>query len=99
MRTGRILGLAAAASLATSVQARADMIQFQGVTRGCFYSSSESGCTPGSSSTLLFLTYLSGTFNVTSDVSGQAGLHNLGSFSVTGDPASYVGSHFLLDVI
>jgi len=55
----------------------------------------------------LFLTYVGSTFNVTT-VDGMAGIgaapgspnvNNLGSFFLTGDAASYAGSHFLLDVV
>jgi hypothetical protein len=85
---------------------QAQQIQFQGSTTGCFYASSETGCTPASSSSLLYLSYLNSTFDVTS-VDGLAGIgaaakspnvDNLGSFAVTGDMSSYTGSHFLLDV-
>jgi hypothetical protein len=85
----------------------AQEINFQGMTRGCFYIASESGCAPGASSSELFLTYLGSTFDVTT-VDGMAGIggapgtpniNNLGSFFVTGDPASYTGSRFWLDVV
>jgi hypothetical protein len=85
----------------------AQEVNFQGSTKGCFYSALESGCSPGASSSQLFLTFLGSTFDV-STVDGMAGIgaapgtpnvNNLGSFFVTGDPASYTGMHFWLDVL
>lgn len=85
----------------------AQEVNFKGFTKGCFYSALESGCAPGATSSQFFLTFLGSTFDV-STVNGMAGIgaapgapnvNNLGSFSVTGDPASYTGAHFWLDVI
>lgn len=104
--TRRTLALAAFALLGTAGASQAQEIQFVGSTKGCFYAASESGCTPASSSTLMYLSYLNSSFDVTT-VDGLAGIgaapgapnvNNLGTFSVTGDPAAYGGSHFLLDV-
>lgn len=104
--TRSMLALAAFALFGIARTSHAQAIQFQGSTTGCFYASWESGCTPGSSSSLMYLSYLSSTFDVTS-VDGLAGIgsapgtpnvNNLGSFAVTGDMSSYTGSHFLLNV-
>jgi PEP-CTERM motif len=85
----------------------AQELNLQGSTKGCFYSASESGCTPGVSSSRFFLSFLGSTFNV-STVDGMAGIgaaagtpnvNNLGSFFVTGNPASYTGTRFWLDVL
>jgi hypothetical protein len=101
------LALAALALLALAGASEAQEIQFQGSTKGCFFAASELSCTPASSSTLTYLSYLGSSFDVTT-VDGLAGIgaaagtpnvNNLGSFSVTGDAAAYTGSHFLLDVV
>ena len=103
----RALGLVAAGLFGVTGTLQAQEIQFQGSTNGCLYASWESGCTPSASSSLLFLTFLNSSFDVTT-VDWQAGIgsspgtpnvNNLGSFAVTGDPASYNGAHFLLDVV
>jgi hypothetical protein len=103
----KLLGLLAACVVGTASPVHAQEMQFQGSTKGCFYASWESSCTPDNSSTLMYLKYVSSTFDVTT-VDGLAGIgaaaastnvNNLGSFSVTGDMAAYTGSHFLLDVI
>jgi hypothetical protein len=105
--TRRMLALTAFALLGVAGTSHAQEIQFQGSTKGCFYASWETGCAPASSSTLMYLSYTSSTFDVTT-VDGLAGIgaapgapnvNNLGSFTVGGDPASYTGSHFLLDVV
>ena len=105
--THRVFGLVAAGLFGISGTVQAQEIQFQGSTNGCLYASWESGCTPSASSSLLFLTYLNSTFDVTTadwnagigSSPGSPNVNNLGSFSVTGNPASYNGSHFLLDVV
>lgn len=103
----KLLGVLAACVVGTASPAHAQEFQFQGSTKGCFYASWEAGCSPNTSSTLMYLSYLSSTFDVTT-VDGMAGIgaaagtpnvNNLGSFAVTGDMAAYTGSHFLLDVI
>jgi len=105
-RLGR-LGFSAALTITLASLAGAQELQFKGITKGCFYTASESGCTPANSSTLMYLTFLNSTFDVTT-VDGLAGVgaaagtpnvNNLGSFAVTGDMASYTGSYFLLDVV
>lgn len=102
----RVLGLLAAGLFGFASSARAQEVQFQGVTLGCFQAAWQSSCTPASASSLLFLTYLSSSFDVTT-VDGLAGIgaapespnvDNLGSFIVSGDPANYSGSQFFLDV-
>jgi len=101
-----LVGLFAAGLLGFAAPAQAQ-IQFQGSTKGCFYGAGESGCTPSSSSTLLYLSFLSSTFDVTSAdgwagigaAAGTPNVNNLGSFAVTGNIAAYNGSHFLLDVV
>jgi hypothetical protein len=105
--TNRILGLAAVGLFGLSSSARAQDINFVGYTQGCFYGPFDATCAPSNSSTLTYLQYVASTFNVTS-YEGEAGIganagtpniDNLGSFKVTGDPASYNGSHFLLNVV
>ena len=101
-----VVALAAGlAGLASPLQAQE--INFKGFTQGCFYGVSESGCSTGATSSQFFLTFIGSTFDVTT-VNGLAGIgaapgtpnvNNLGSFSVTGDAASYTGAHFWLDVI
>lgn len=102
-----VFALLAAGLAGAAAPAQAQEVQFQGSTKGCFYTSWETGCTPASSSTLMFLSFLQSTFDVTT-VGGLAGIgaapgspnvNNLGSFSVTGDMAAYSGAHFLLDVV
>jgi hypothetical protein len=105
--TRRLLGLAAVGLFGIAGQASAQDIQFQGSTKGCFYASWESGCTPASSSTLLYLSFLNSTFDVTSfeglagigSAPGTPNVNNLGSFAVAGNMAAYTGSHFLLDIV
>lgn len=103
----RVLGLVAAGMFGISGTGQAQEIQFLGSTNGCLYASWESGCTPSASSSLLFLTFVNSSFNVTTadwlagigSSPGTPNVNNLGSFSVTGDPANYNGAHFLLDVV
>jgi hypothetical protein len=103
----RVLGFVAAGLFGISGAVQAQEIQFQGSTQGCLYASWESGCTPSASSSLLFLKFLNSSFDVTTSdwlagigsSAGSPNVNNLGSFSVTGDPASYNGSQFLLDVV
>ncbi|MBA3513717.1 MAG: PEP-CTERM sorting domain-containing protein [Pyrinomonadaceae bacterium] len=81
---------------------RADEVFISGNTAGCF----GTGCVPVGSSTLFGLTYNSSTFNGTTaggflgigNVAGTPNLDNLGSFTLTGDPASYAGQTFTLRV-
>lgn len=102
----RVLGLVAAGFFGISGTAQAQEIEFRGSTSGCLYASGAPVCALGASSSLLFLTYVSSTFDVTS-LDGLASIgsslrpnvNNLGSFSVTGDAASYTGAHFLLGVL
>lgn len=103
----RALGLVAAGLFGVTGTLQAQEIQFQGSTKGCLYASWESGCTPSASSSLLFLSFVNSTFDVTTvdwqagigSSSGTPNINNLGSFAVTGDPATYNGAHFLLDVV
>src|ERR1051325_2977431 len=55
--TRRILGFAAMGLFGAAGQAAAQEIQFQGSTKGCFYTSSETSCVPDNSSTLMYLKY------------------------------------------
>ena len=77
-----------------SSAARADEVFFSGSTLGCF----GAGCMPVASSTLLGLTYNNSTFSGTTAGgflgigTGTPNVDNLGSFTLTGDPATYSGS-------
>jgi len=104
----RTLAIAAVALLGTAATAHAQVMQFQGITKGCFYTSSETSCATGSNSSVLFLDYTSSSFDVQSDNDGFASIgaapaatnvNNLGSFLLGATPASYTGSNFLLDVV
>lgn len=107
MKVTHVLGLVAVGLFGISGTSQAQEIQFQGSTKGCLYASWESGCIPSASSSLLFLTFVNSTFDVTTadwnagigSAAGSPNVNNLGSFAVSGDPASYNGSHFLLDVV
>jgi hypothetical protein len=103
----KLLGVLAACLVGTASPVHAQEVQFQGTTAGCFYGSGETTCSPTNSTNLLFLSYLSSSFDVTT-VDGMAGIgalpgapniNNLGSFAVTGGLASYTGSSFLLNVM
>jgi hypothetical protein len=103
----KLLGVLAACVVGTASPVQAQDIQFQGSTKGCFFTSSETSCAPANSSSLMYLSYLNSSFDVTS-YEGFAGIgaapgipnvNNLGSFSVAGNMASYSGSSFWLDVI
>jgi hypothetical protein len=106
--TRRILALTGFALFGIAGTSQAQVVQFQGSTTGCFYTSSESSCVPGASSTLYYLNYVGSTFNVNSDTYGFASIgaspnspnvDNLGSFSLGGTAANYNGSSFLLNVV
>ena len=105
--TRSTLALAAFALFGIAGTSQAQEIQFQGSTTGCFYASWESGCSPASSSTLTYLSYVGSTFDVTSAgglagigaAAGTPNVNNLGSFAVSGATALYNGSHFLLNVV
>jgi len=100
LAAGALLGLASSA--ATAVETT-----FIGYTNGCFSLT----CPPPSTSalqtaTIAGLTYVNSTFDVTT-VAGQASIgnvvatpnvDNLGSFTLTGSPASYTGQTFQLRV-
>jgi hypothetical protein len=105
--TYRVVAAMAAGLAGLTSPLHAQEINFQGSAQGCLYAAWETGCTPSGSSSELFLTYLGSTFHV-GTVDGMAGIgsapgspnvNNLGSFFLTGDPSSYTGSHFLLDVV
>src|SRR5207248_2260619 len=99
-RWSAIAGVAMLVAFATPVHA----IEFIGFTDGCF----GSGCTPASNSASTSaslapgLTYLNSTFDVTTsggfvaigNAPGVPNVNNLGSFTLTGDPAIYTGNHF-----
>jgi hypothetical protein len=101
------LGIFAIAFLSFSGTAEADEVSFAGYTNGCF----GPACVPPNTSatqnaTLLGLTYTNSTFNGTTaggflaigDVSATPNVDNLGSFTLTGAPATYDGQSFTLRV-
>jgi hypothetical protein len=103
----RVVAALAAGLAGLTSPLHAQEVNFQGSTQGCFYSSWESGCVPGVASSQFYLSFLGSTFDVTT-VDGLAGIgapagnpnvNNLGSFSVAGDPSSYSGMHFWLNVL
>lgn len=108
MNTASTLSIAAiAATLAFAAPASAQVVNFQGVASGCFFTGSV--CTPtGANNTVGPLTYMGSTFNVTSsagfaainDVPAALNLNNLGSFSLPSGGASFTpsGNNFLLNV-
>jgi hypothetical protein len=106
-----VLGLALIALFTAGQKAaRADEVNVAGFTNGCF----GAGCVPPSTSaqqtaTLLGLTYNNSTFNGTTSSGflaigntgqppGTQNIDNLGSFRLTGTPASYNGQSFTLRV-
>lgn len=105
------LGLFAVAILALGQGvARADEVTITGYTNGCF----GAGCTPINTSanqqtTLMGLTYQNSTFSGTTSGGflaigntgqppGTPNVDNLGSFTLTGEPANYNGQTFTLRV-
>ncbi len=82
-----------------SSAARADEVFFSGSTLGCF----GAGCTPVASATLLGLTYNNSTFSGTTaggflgvgNLPGTPNMDNLGSFALSGVPATYSGTFTL----
>jgi PEP-CTERM motif len=90
---------------ASHATARADVVNFQGGTAGCFNCSASGPFTPTAS--LLGLTYNNSVFNVTTNPAGNASIgntvgspnfNNLGSLSLSGLPANYDGNTFTLFV-
>jgi len=86
--------------------ARADVVNFQGSTAGCFNCTSAGPFS--TSASLLGLTYNNSAFNVTTTPAGNASIgnspavpnfNNLGSFTLTGDAATYDGNTFTLNVV
>lgn len=75
---------------------RADEVFFSGSTLGCF----GAACVPGATDTVLGLTYTNSTFTGTSaggflgigNLPGTPNVDNLGSFTLTGAPATYSGT-------
>jgi hypothetical protein len=101
------LGMFAFAFLSFGSIARADEVSFAGYTNGCF----GDGCAAPNinapqSATLLGLTYNNSTFSGTTAGGGLAignvpatpNVDNLGSFTLTGVPATYDGQKFTLRV-
>lgn len=92
------LGLATAAAVAFGSTA-AGAVQFTGTTQGCFGPS----CTPVSGPVSdAGLTYVSGSFDHNSDVTGFLGIgglsDNLGTFNLDATPHTYTGDIFDLMV-
>jgi hypothetical protein len=98
------LGLAAIAFFTLAQgEARADEVFISGGTNGCF----GAGCTPGTTSSFLGLTYSNSTFAGTT-ANGFRGLggnpspgsnfNNLGSFTLSAVPNNYNGQTFTLQV-
>jgi len=89
--TGALLALGPGAASAVETT-------FVGSATGCF----GLNCVPPGSVVLSGLTYLNSTFNVTTaggfvsigNVPGTPNVDNLGSFSLSGTPFTYNGSHF-----
>src|SRR6266480_6407314 len=102
---GKLSGLAAVA-IFVAFASPAHAVEFIGFTDGCF----GPACAPVSNSAstpvslLPGLTYLNSTFDVTTsggfvsigNAPGNPNVDNLGSFTLTGDPATYTGNHFNL---
>jgi len=101
------LAILAVAFLSLGQTARADEVTVAGFTNGCF----GSGCVPGTTSgqpptSLLGLTFASSTFSGTTssgflaigNTPGTPNVDNLGSFALSGTPATYSGQAFTLRV-
>ena len=105
-----VLSLAAIAVMGLSGSAaRADEVFISGNTNGCFGAACVAPSTGGAaqSATLLGLTYNNSTFTGTTAggflgignvPTPPANLDNLGSLTLTGDPAAYTGQFFTLRV-
>ena len=100
LAAGAVLGL-------SSLAANAIDVNFVGFTNGCFNGACPPTSTPGPQTILLSpgLTFNNSTFNATTSggflALGSTGattpagnFNNLGSFTLTGDPASYTGNSF-----
>jgi len=102
MAIRRIMGLALAGTVGFAGQSRAQSIDFQGSTTGCFYTTVV--CAPVGGDQYLFLKFLAGTFNqATSDPGGVAALgsatSNLGFFELGKTKDVYSGEKFLLKIL
>jgi hypothetical protein len=81
---------------------RADEVFISGNTNGCF----GAACAPAATATLSGLTYINSTFSGTTaagflgvgNAPGTPNVDNLGSLTLTGDPANYNGQSFTLMV-
>jgi hypothetical protein len=97
------LGVVAAVGMFVAFSSPARAVTFIGSTEGCFgaacsvFSAGPVTLAPG-------LTFLGSTFNVSTSSGfvaignspGTPNVNNLGSFTLTGDPATYTGDHFSL---
>ncbi|MES2524643.1 MAG: PEP-CTERM sorting domain-containing protein [Gemmatimonadota bacterium] len=103
----RLTVVAAGAALAVAAPAQAQTVQFTGFTNGCF----NAACVPETSNTNATdvnqgLTYRNSSFNLFTSAGfaavGQApanpNVDNLGSFTLSGDPATYTNNPFSLRV-
>ncbi|MGI8919184.1 MAG: hypothetical protein ACR2H6_11335, partial [Pyrinomonadaceae bacterium] len=107
---GLVLGIAAFAVIGlSSSAAKADEVYIAGNTNGCFGAACVPPSTGGGSqtATLIGLTYTNSTFTGTTAggflgigniPSPPANVDNLGSLTLTGDPANYNGQSFTLRV-
>lgn len=100
MKTSILSALAAVSAVAVASPASAAETFFQGSTDGCF----GVACSAASTATTGGLTFRDSTFSGTTASGflgigasvGTPNLNNLGSFTLTGDPATYTGTTFEL---
>jgi hypothetical protein len=89
---------------AFSTKASAQSIEFAGTTAGCFYTTTV--CDPVGGDQVMFLKYVSGTFDQSTSTSGVAVIgsggtsgSNLGYFQLGSTADLYTGEQFLLEIM
>jgi hypothetical protein len=101
----RSIGLLALALAATASTASAQSIEFAGTTAGCFYTGTVA-CDPTGGDQVMFLKYVTGTFDQATS-GGVAAIgtgpgsnaSNFGYFQLGNTADSYLGQKFLLKVL
>jgi hypothetical protein len=101
----RSIGLMTLALVATASRASAQSVEFAGTTAGCFYTGTVA-CNPTGGDQVMFLKYITGTFDQASS-NGVAAIgtgpgndaSNFGYFQLGNTADSYIGQKFLLKVL